>query len=185
MVISNVFLKVEKMKTAKIALPLLCSLFFIAGCNESVVYRVIGTNKLNDVVIDATNSQVEPKMKFDIYETKDNFIEIPVARIVITEATPRYSIGTLICRLDGSADLPKISKIQNGMICRRTTKETLKAEKKAYKYNKKALKRQYKLTKIKAKRETYEALDKVVQDTNEIDIINTSVSHQTIDRKGN
>ncbi len=67
----------------------------------------------------------------------------------------------------------------------RVMKENLKANKKIYKYEKKALKREYKLEKLKAKIATYKALNKTVQDTNEIDIINTSVTHQTIDKKGN
>ena len=60
---------------------------------------------------------------------------------------------------------------------------TLKVEKKIYKYEKKALKREYKLEKLKAKIATYKALNKIVQDTNEIHIINTSTTHQTIEKK--
>jgi hypothetical protein len=65
----------------------------------------------------------------------------------------------------------------------RAMKEDLKANKKIYKYEKKALKREYKLEKLKAKIETYKALDKIVQDTNEIKTINTSVTHQTVEKK--
>jgi hypothetical protein len=57
------------------------------------------------------------------------------------------------------------------MLCRKTTRKTLKTEKKIYKYQKKALKRQYKLMKLKAKSGTYEALDKTVKDANEVDSI--------------
>jgi hypothetical protein len=104
-------------------------------------------------------------MKFDIFRTGE---EISVARIMITQTTPTYSIGTIVSRMDGSGNRPKISDISSGMLCRETTKETLKAEKRTYKYQKKALKREYKLAKRKAKSGTYEALDKTVQDANKI-----------------
>jgi hypothetical protein len=144
--------------------------------------HVLKATVTGDVVIDAGDNIAKPKMKFDIFRTGE---EIPVARIIITQTTPTYSIGTIVNRMDGSGSKPEISDISIGMLCRETTGETLKGEKKIYKYQKKALKRQYKLTKIKAKTETYKALDKTVQDANEIDIINTSVTHQTIDKKGN
>jgi len=67
--------------------------------------------------------------------------------------------------------MPKSGDVTAGMICRKTTKKTLKAEKKIYKYQKKALKRQYKLMKLKAKSGTYEALDKTVQDINDVNSI--------------
>jgi hypothetical protein len=146
-------------------------------------FHVLEITETGGVIIDAGNNIAKPKMKFDIFKAGE--IEIPVARILITQTTPTYSIGTILSRMDGSGSKPKSSDISRGMLCRKTTRKTLKAEKKIYKYQKKALKRQYKLTKIKAKSETYKALDKVVQDTNEIDIINTSVTHQTIDKKGN
>ena len=154
-------------------------LVVIAGCEEAL-YRVIETEGTDSVVINASNRQAKPRMRFDIFKTGDNLIEIPVARIAITRTTPTYSVGTLIHRLDGSGETPPISDISEGMLCRKTTQKTLKAEKKIYKYQKKALKRQYKLTKIEGKREVYEALGKVVQDTDEIDEITTSVVHQRV-----
>ncbi|PKL49667.1 MAG: hypothetical protein CVV39_02540 [Planctomycetes bacterium HGW-Planctomycetes-1] len=161
-----------------LCLPFLCD---VALGSKTKDFYVLGITEIGDVVIDAGDNITKPKKRFDIFKAGE--IAIPIARIMITQTAPNYSIGTIISRVDGSK--PKISDISKGMLCRETTKATLKAEKKIYKNQKKALKRQYKLTKIKAKSATYEALDKIVQDTNSIDIINTSVTHQTIDKKGN
>lgn len=165
-----------------VLIPILC-VSFLCGCEESNkvkeahVLKISGTG---EVVIDANDSMAKPKMKFDIFKTGE---EIPIARIIITQTTPTYSIGTIVNKMDGSGSKPEINDISRGMLCRETTGETLAAEKKVYKYEKKSLKRQYKLTKIKAKTETYKALDKTVQDTNEIGTINTSTTHQTIEKK--
>lgn len=180
------------MKAIRVILLLSCVAFLISGCGEPAVYHVIKISGLDTVIIDANENQIKPKTRLDIFGPSNEITtadgskaEVFVGRIIITQTAPSYSSGILTRKLDGSAGLPPISAIHKGMICRKTLGKTLRAEKKIYKYNKKALKRQYKLTKIKAKRETYKALDTVVQDTNDIDTINTSVSHQTIDRKGN
>jgi hypothetical protein len=152
---------------------ILVVLLVIAGCNEQqlvtktadplpVVFHVLEVSGTGDVMIDAGENISETKMKFDIYGEK----EIPVARIMITQVAPNYSIGTIVNRYDGSK--PEINSINRGMLCKQTTKETLKAEKAIYKYQKKALKRQYKLTKLKAKSGVYESLEKVAEDTNDI-----------------
>jgi hypothetical protein len=189
-------------KLLQVWVPILCVLFLcgvvLASESKEVKdFHVLGITETGNVVIDAGDNVTKPKKRFDIFKTGgalttvDNpngiidGIEVPVGRIIITQTTPTYSIGTIVSRLDGSNSKPKISDISKGMLCRKTIRKTLKAEKKIYKNQKKALKRQYKLTKIKAKSETYRALDKIVQDTNEIDIINTSTTHQTIDKKGN
>jgi hypothetical protein len=173
-------------KLLQVWVPVLCVLFLcgVAIGSESKDFHVLALTETGDVVIDAGNNITKPKKKFDIFKTSGG-IEILAARILITQTAPTYSVGTILIRMDGSGSKPKSSDISVGMICRKTTRKSFKAEKKIYKYDKKALKRQYKLTKIKAKRETYRALDKIVQDTNQIDIINTSVTHQTIDKKGN
>jgi len=135
--------------------------------------HVLKITETGDILIDTA---AKPKTKFDIFKTEqitdsddpNNVItiEIPVARIVITHKASGYSVGTIINRIDGSK--PESSDISTGMLCSRTTKATLKAEKKIYKNQKKASKRQYKLTKIKAKTGVYESLDTTVADTNEI-----------------
>jgi hypothetical protein len=137
--------------------------------SEPKEFHVLKTTEIGNVVIDAGDKVAKPKMRFDIFESGE--IELPVARIIITQTTPTYSIGTIVSRLDGSNSKPKVSEISKGMLCRKTTRKTLKAEKKIYKNQKKALKRQYKLTKIKAKSGVYESLEKTVQDANEISSI--------------
>ncbi|MGA2914731.1 MAG: hypothetical protein ABSE89_01760 [Sedimentisphaerales bacterium] len=143
-------------------------------------FHVLKVTETGEVVIDASNSTAKPKMKFDIFKTESKTIaadpnniiggiELPIARIIITQTAPTYSIGFIVNRMDGS--MPKSNDISAGMLCRETTKQTLKAEKKIYKYQKKALKRQYKLMKLKAKSETYNALDKTVQDINDVNSI--------------
>jgi|GEM_PF-2214221 len=175
-------------------IPILCVSFLcgVALGSKPKDFHVLEITETGDVVIDAGDNITKPKKKFDIFKTSgalttvDNpnviidGIEIPIARILITQTTPTYSIGTIINRMDGSK--PQISDISRGMLCRETTSKTLAAEKKIYKYQKKALKRQYKLTKLKAKSGTYEALDKIAQDTNGIDKITTSVVHQSIEK---
>lgn len=149
---------------------------------ETIDFCVIETAGIDNVIINANDRMVKPKMRFDIFKYKTltaiddpnktiGKVEEFVARIVIIKTTPTYSIGTIVSRMDGCGSKPNIHDISKGMMCRETTKETLKAEKKAYKYQKKALKRQYKLTKIKAKSGAYEALDKIVQDPNEVSTI--------------
>jgi hypothetical protein len=136
--------------------PFLCGFLFDSKPKKEI--HVIETTETGDVVIDVGAKIAKTKMKFDIFRTIASTdvndpnkiiignIEVLVARIMITKTAPAYSVGTIIGRLDGSGSKPKISDISIGMLCRKTTKETLKAEKKIYKYQKKALKRQYKLT---------------------------------------
>ena len=157
-------------------------LIFVFGCEEAL-YHVVETEGMDSVVIDASNRQAKLKMRFDIYKVGENLIEIPVARIAITRTTPTYSIGTIILRNDGSSVKPSIAKISRGMLCRKTTKATLKAEKKIYKYQKKSLKRQYKLSKLKGKSGVYDSLARVAQDTNEIDSIETGFFKMKVDKK--
>jgi hypothetical protein len=164
-------------------LVLFCSPLFGKDAKlETIDFRVLETAGIDDVVINATDSMVKPKMRFDIFTYKTltsiddpnkivGKVEDLVARIVITKTTPTYCVGSIVNRMDGGGNKPNISDISKGMMCRKTTKATLKAEKKIYKYQKKALKRQYKLTKLKAKSGTYEALDKTAQDPNEISSI--------------
>jgi hypothetical protein len=164
-----------------LCVPLLCGVALGSKPETPKDFHVLEITETGDVVIDAGDNIAKPKKSFDIFKTSSSNIEFPIARIIITQTTPTYCIGTIINRIDGSK--PKISDISKGMLCRETTKATLKAEKKIYKNQKKALARQYKLTKIKAKSKTYEALDKIVQDTNNINKINTSTTHQTIEKK--
>jgi hypothetical protein len=159
------------MKKLLQVLILIFCVLFLYGCEESNrvkevhVLKAAGTD---EVIIDANDSIAKPKMRFDIYNTED---KIPIARIIITQTTPTYSIGTIVYRMDGIRGKSDISDIYSGMICRETERKMLKAEKKVYKYQKKALKRQYKLAKTEGKSDTYKSLDKVVQDTNEISSI--------------
>ena len=134
--------------------PFLCGFLFDSKPKKEI--HVIETTETGDVVIDVGAKIAKTKMKFDIFRAIASTdvndpnkiiignIEVLVARIMITKTAPAYSVGTIINRLDGSN--PQINNISKGMLCRETTKETLKAEKKIYKYQKKALKRQYKLT---------------------------------------
>jgi len=171
-----------------LCVPFLCG--FLFGSKPKEIH-VLGITEINDVIIDANYKMAKLKMKFDILKDENltavddpnkiiSKIETFIARIMITQTTPTYSIGTIINRLDGSK--PQINNISKGMLCRETTKETLKAEKKVYKYQKKAMKRQYKLTNTKAKSRTYETLDKTVQDTNEVDSI--KAGRMKADKKG-
>jgi hypothetical protein len=164
--------EVNMIKSSLVLVPVLSILFLcgaLFGSDSKKVedFHILKITGTGDVVIDADNKIAKPKMKFDLF--KPGEIEIPVARIIITQTTPTYSIGTIVNKMDGS--LPKPSDISMGMICRMTTKETLKAEKKIYKYQKKALKRQYKLTKLKVKSGVYESLDKIDKDANGVSSI--------------
>ncbi|MFA5292396.1 MAG: hypothetical protein WC496_05100 [Phycisphaerae bacterium] len=146
--------------------------------------KVLSVSSTGDITISATAEQAKPQgcwpflqvVRYDIFKTidgRDSF----VARIVITQTFPTYSIGIITPRLDGSGMTPGPNEISKGMICRRTVKETLHSERKAYKARKKALKRQYKLAKIKAKAEVFESLDRTVQDANGI----KSIEHKEVD----
>lgn len=132
---------------------------------ETTDYRVLEVTKAGDIAISATNEFVKLNMNFDILGTSGT-ISMPIGRILITHTTPEYSIGTLVSRVDGYK--PIITDIKAEMLCRLTSKDTLKAEKKIYKNQKKALKREYKLTKIKAKTKVYETVGKTAEDANEI-----------------
>ncbi|MCX5632532.1 MAG: hypothetical protein NTW93_02475 [Phycisphaerae bacterium] len=137
--------------------------------------KVIGVSPAGDVTIDAGESITKPKgcwpfievMRYDIFKTVDN-VEVFVARIIITQTFPTHSIGSITIRLDGSGIRPNPSEITKGMICRKTTTETLRAEKRVYKMQKKALKREYKLMKLKAKSGLYNSVDRASQDANNI-----------------
>jgi len=145
--------------------------------------KVLSVSSTGDITISATAEQAKPKggwpfleaVRFDIFKTVDGMDSF-VARIVITQTFPTYSIGIITPRLDGSGMTPGPNEISKRMICRRTVKETLHAERKVYKAKKKALKRQYKLAKIKAKTEVFESLDKTVQDANGI----KSIEHKEV-----
>lgn len=148
-----------------LCVPFLCSVVFASKPKE---FHVLGITEINDVIIDANYKTAKLKMKFDIFKEENlKAVDDPnkiigkaetfIARIMITQTTPTYSIGTIINRLDGSK--PPKNNISKGMLCKKTTEETLKTEKKAYKYQKKALKRQRKLTGIKAKSGTKEFSD--------------------------
>jgi hypothetical protein len=155
---------------------------FLCGSKPETAkdFHVLKITETGEIIINANDKMAKPKMKFDIFKTGRETIaadsnsiiggiELPVARIIITQTTPTYSIGVIVNRMDGS--MPKSNDISAGMLCRETTKQTLKAEKKIYKYQKKALKRQYKLMKLKAKSGVYESLDKTVKDINDVDSI--------------
>lgn len=140
--------------------------------------KVLSVSSTGDIAISATAAQAKPEgwwpflqaVRYDIFKTVDG-LDTFVARIVITQSFPTYSIGIITPRLDGSGMTPGPNEISKDMICRRTVKETLHSERKAYKARKKALKRQYKLAKIKAKAEVFKSLDKTVQDANAIKAI--------------
>lgn len=146
-------------------------------------YHILKTTENGEIIIDATDKDTKPKKRFDVFKAGGRITafgdpnkiigqeEVFFARIVITQTTPNYSVGSLVCRLDGSGSKPEISEITKDMVCRKTIRKTLKAEKKIYKYQKKALKREYKLMKLKAKSGTYEALDKSIQDANGVSSI--------------
>ncbi|MCK4887471.1 MAG: hypothetical protein KAS96_08795 [Planctomycetes bacterium] len=142
--------------------------FVIAGCVEPQA-RVVRTTTLGDIVLDEGNKTIKPKMMFDVYDLDEETSLGLVARIMITQTDSNNSLATIINRIDGSKS--KISDIAPGMICRLTTKKTLRAEKKIYKNQKKALKREYKLTKIKSKSKVYESMGKIVEDVNEVSTI--------------
>jgi hypothetical protein len=140
-------------------LPFLCGFLFDSKPKtpkKLIEARVLDVTAAGDVVIDANNSMVKTKIMLDIFRAGGELmakndpnkifsdIEIPVARIIITQTTPTYSTGTIISKIDGSK--AQISDISRGMLCRETTKQTLKAEKKIYK---KALKSQGKLMRLK------------------------------------
>ena len=169
-------------KLLQVWIPLLCVLFLCgyAFGSKPKEFHVLKTTEVGTVVIDAGNKVAKPKMRFDIFDSGE--IELPVARIIITQTAPTYSIGTIVSRLDGSNSKPKASEISKGMLCRKTTRKTLKAEKRIYKNQKKALKRQYKLMKIKAKSGVYGSLEKTVQDANEISSIKAGLIK--VEKKG-
>jgi hypothetical protein len=113
-----------------VLIPILCVLF-LCGCEESNMVKeahVLRTTETGEVIIDANDSIAKPEMKFDIFRTGE---ESPIARIIITQTTPTYSIGTIISKIDGSK--AQISDVSGGMLCRETAKQTLKTEKKLYK----------------------------------------------------
>ena len=172
-------------KLLQVLIPILCVPFLcsVAFGSKPKDFHVLKITETGEVIIDATAKTTKPKKKFDIFTTGENLTafddpnkiigqeEIVVARIIITQTAPTYSVGTVVSWMDGSGSKANSSNISKGMLCRKTIRKTLKAEKKIYKYEKKALKRQYKLTKRKAKIGTYEALDKTAQDPNEISSI--------------
>jgi hypothetical protein len=132
-----------------VLIPILCVLF-LCGCEESNMVKEFHVLRTTDigVVIDANDKMAKPKMKFDIFRTGT---EIPVARIEIMQTSPAYSVGTIISKIDGSK--AQISDISEGMLCRETAKQALRAEKKIYK---KALDGQGKLMSL-GKTAKYEA----------------------------
>ena len=142
-----------------LAVLLVCGvLFLICGCDSMVVCRVVETSGVDTIVIDANDQELKPEARLDIYNVTDNLVEVPIARISIVQTNPTYSVGTIVIREDGSYVKPLISEIKPGMLCKTTTKETIKAEKRIYKRNKKALKRQHKLSVLKGKSGAYESL---------------------------
>ena len=147
----------------KLCLVLAC--LFLSGCVTE--YRVMNLTGTGEVLISAGEKDTRIKDSFDVYDS--NTAEMPIARIFITRTAPASSSGIIVDKLDGR----KIASdaVSVGMICRKTTKATLKAERQAYRYQKKALNRQYNLTKIRAKKGVYDGLDEVVSDTNEIQSI--------------
>ncbi|MFA6185868.1 MAG: hypothetical protein WC770_01470 [Phycisphaerae bacterium] len=142
-----------------LCVPFLCGFLFDSKPKTSkklIEARVLDVTATGEVVIDANNSMVKTKVMLDIFRTNGELtaksdIEIPVARIIITQTTPTYSTGTIASKIDGSK--AQIRDISRGMLCRETTKQTLKAEKKFYK---KTLKSQGKLMRLK-KVSKYEA----------------------------
>ena len=156
-------------------------LLTIVGCNEEqktpIAFHVLDVSKHGDVIIDAGQNTIEPKMKFDIYGEE----EMPVARIIITRVSATRSMGTIVNRYDGSK--PEINKINPGMICKPTSGETLKAEKAIYKYQKKALKRQYKLAKLKSKSGVYDSIEKIAADTNDVHSIKAGFLGVGVEKK--
>jgi hypothetical protein len=167
------------MKNVAVLLILLiaCSLTFADDI------KVLSVSPSGEVTVSANTEQAKPQgcwpflqaVRFDIFKTTDG-LETFVARIVVTQTFPTYCTGILMPRLDGSGTIPAPSEISKGMICRRTVKENLHSERKAYKIQKKAYKRQYKLNKIKAKSGVFEALDKTVKDPNAI----KSIEHKEV-----
>ncbi|MGA2914729.1 MAG: hypothetical protein ABSE89_01750 [Sedimentisphaerales bacterium] len=126
-----------------VLISILC-LPFLCGCEESNIVKeahVLRTTETGEIIIDANDSMAKPKMKFDIFRTGE---KSPIARIVITQTTPTYSIGIITSKIDGSKG--QISDVSGGMLCRETAKQTLRAEKGLYK---EALKSQGKLMSLK------------------------------------
>lgn len=132
---------------------------------ETTDYPILKVTQSGDIAISATNEFAKLNMNFDILDTS-GVVSMPIGRILITHTTQEYSIGTLVSRVDGYK--PTITDIKEGMLCRVTSKDTLKAEKQIFKNQKKALKREYKLTKIKAKTKVYDTVGKTAEDANEI-----------------
>ncbi|NQU62967.1 MAG: hypothetical protein HQ517_01590 [SAR324 cluster bacterium] len=152
----------------KIIPLLILSLLFVTGCQEeNTPIHVIGVSSSGDVKINAgekitKRGFLESSKKYDVFNEND----MVVARIVITQTFPDYSIGTISTRLDGSGVRPNPKNINEGMLCLKTTKQTLTAEKAIYKNQKKAFKRQYKLIKMRAKSGVFESVEKAAQDPN-------------------
>ncbi len=150
---------------------IICLTLFSISCADEI--KVLSVSPSGDVTISATAEQAKPEgwwpflqaVRYDIFKTVDG-LETFVARIVITQSFPDYSIGIITMRLDGSGTIPSPSEIQKGMTARRTVKETLHSERKVYKIQKKALKREAKLAKIRAKAGVFNAVDKSVEDAN-------------------
>ena len=132
---------------------------------ETTDFHVLEVTKSGDIAIDVNNGIAKQKMKFDIFDSTGS-VNMPVGRVIITHVTPKYSVGTLISRVDGYK--PTITEIKTGMVCHKTSKATLKAEKQIYKNQKKAMKRQYKMAKIENKKVIREALSDTVKDVNNI-----------------
>lgn len=158
----------------KLVILLVCGVLFLTfGCEENrSPIRVIGVAPTGDVKIDAgkkvtQNGLFEAPRKYDIFNEND----MVAARIVITQTFPDYSIGTITTRLDGSGTRPDPKVVREGMLCLRTTNETMNGEKAVYKNQKKAFKREYKLMKLRAKSGVFTSIEKTVEDPNAIDSI--------------
>lgn len=141
-------------KLLQVLIPILCVPFLCGSKPETAKdFHVLEITETGNIIIDANDSMVKPKMRFDIFKYKTLTavddpnkivckVESFVARIVVTKTTPTYSIGTIVSKIDGSK--AEIGNISKGMLCRETTKATLKAENKIYKNQKKVLKQQKK-----------------------------------------
>jgi len=154
---------------------LISVVLFLQGCEETGPIHVISVSPNNDVKINAGREITKSGFlggakKYDIFNQDD----MSVARIVITQTFPDYSIGTITTRLDGSGVRPSPKVITEGMLCIRTTNETLQSEKQIYRNQKKAFKQQYKLTKMRAKSGVFTSMEQTVQDANEIDSVDYS-----------
>ena len=140
---------------------------FVGGC-EQFHARIINVSP-SAVVIDTGSKKISHGVSIDIWDSNSS---LPIGRAVITNTSPDNSSAAIV---------NKFAAIKPGMLCTKTTSETLKAEKKAYKAQKKALKRQYKLTKIKSKENVYDSLSSTVADSN--DIISIKAGLIKVDKK--